>query len=345
MKKQLSAILQYFIFFGGGVALIWWQFHSMTPIQLHQFRFALSTANYWILIPVTLVAAAGYVSRSLRWQLLIEHLGYKTSLSNVFGSLMIGYLINSFVPRLGEIIKCTLLGKYEKIPPQKLIGTIVAERIFDVLCYITFIIITVFIQYKLVGGFVERSLNEMFSSNTGLPVWAKATLYSLLIIGIVVACRLIFKHYAHSSIVMKVKNFFKGLSEGIATIKDLQNKKAFLLHTLLIWTLYVVEIYIAFFSIKETSHLGIGAACSVLTLATLAMIVTPGGIGTFPTAIFLILQLYKIEGSIGEAFGWLMWGATTFIILSLGTISLAVLFHKNKIKEQPVEIVNNTDTI
>jgi uncharacterized protein (TIRG00374 family) len=334
MKKRFALIFQYIIFLGGGIALVWWQFHSMTPIELQQFRFALSTAHYWILIPVTVVAFAGYVSRSLRWQLLIEHLGYKTSLSNVFGSLMVGYLINSFVPRLGEIIKCTLLGKYEKIPPQKLIGTIVAERVFDVICYLIFIVITVFIQYKLVGGFVEKKLSEMFGNHTGVPVWTKAILYILLLIVIVFVCRLIFKSYAHSKVVVKLKNFLNGLSEGIATIKDLKRKRAFLLHTLFIWSMYVIEIYIAFFSINEVAHLGIGAACSVLTLATLAMIVTPGGIGTFPTAIFLILQLYKIEGSIGEAFGWLMWGATTFIILALGTISLAVLFHKNKLKNQ-----------
>ena len=339
MKKRFALIFQYIIFLGGGIALVWWQFHSMTPVQLQQFRFALSTAHYWILIPVTIVAIAGYISRSLRWQLLMEHLGYTTSLSNVFGSLMVGYLINSFVPRLGEIIKCTLLGKYEKIPPQKLIGTIVAERVFDVICYLAFIIITVFIQYKLVGGFVEKKLNELFSNQTSMAIGVKLTVYGLLLIAIIFLCRLVFKHYAHSKIVTKLKNFLNGLSEGIATIKDLEKKKAFLLHTAFIWSMYVVEIYIAFYSIKETAHLGIGAACSVLTLATLAMIVTPGGIGTFPTAIFLVLQLYKIEGSIGEAFGWLMWGATTFIILALGTISLAVLFHQNKLKNQNQEVV------
>jgi uncharacterized protein (TIRG00374 family) len=338
MKKRFALIFQYIIFLGGGIALVWWQFHSMTPVQLQQFRFALSTAHYWILIPVTIVAIAGYISRSLRWQLLVEHLGYKTSLSNVFGSLMIGYLINSFVPRLGEIIKCTLLGKYEKIPPQKLIGTIVAERVFDVICYLTFIVITVFIQFKLVGVFVEKKLNELFGNQTRLSIGVRLTVYSLLLIAIIFICRLVFKHYAHSKIVTKLKNFLNGLSEGIATIKDLQKKKAFLLHTIFIWSMYVVEIYIAFYSIKETAHLGIGAACSVLTLATLAMIVTPGGIGTFPTAVFLVLQLYKIEGSIGEAFGWLMWGATTFIILAVGTISLAILFHRHKLGNQKQEV-------
>ncbi|HTC00704.1 MAG TPA: lysylphosphatidylglycerol synthase transmembrane domain-containing protein [Ferruginibacter sp.] len=339
MKKRFALIFQYIIFLGVGIALIWWQFHSMTPTQLQQFSFALSTADYWILIPVTIVAFAGYVSRSLRWQLLVEHLGYKTSLSNVFGSLMIGYLINSFVPRLGEIIKCTLLGKYEKIPPQKLIGTIVAERVFDVICYLIFIVLTFLIQYKLVGGFVEKKLNEIFSNQTGIPVWAKLTLYGLLLIAIVFLCRLVFKRYAHSKIVTKLKNFLNGLSEGIATIKNLEKKRSFLLHTAFIWSMYVVEIYIAFYSIKETAHLGIGAACSVLTLATLAMIVTPGGIGTFPTAIFLVLQLYKIEGSVGEAFGWLMWGATTFIILALGTISFTVLFHRHKLESLKQETI------
>ncbi|HTB52305.1 MAG TPA: lysylphosphatidylglycerol synthase transmembrane domain-containing protein [Ferruginibacter sp.] len=330
MTKQLSSILQYIIFLGGGILLVWWQFHSMTPIELKQFRFAISTANYWILLPVTLLATASYISRSMRWQLLCEPLGYKTSLVNVFGALMVGYLINSFVPRLGEIIKCTLLGKYEKIPAQKLIGTIVAERVFDIFCYLSFILLTVAVQYKLVGGFVAKYLNEMFSNQTGTPVWVKAILYGTILIIIIVLFKLVFKKYAHSKIVSDLRNFLNGLSEGIATIKNLKKKKAFLFHTVFIWSMYILQIYVAFYSIKEVAHLGIGAACTVLTLATLAMIVTPGGIGTFPTAIFLVLQLYKIEGSVGEAFGWLMWGATTFIIIMLGTVSLAVLFYKNK---------------
>lgn len=337
MKKQLLYILQYIIFFGGGVALVWWQFHSMTPVELAQFRFALSTANYWILVPVIILAMAGYISRSYRWQLLIEPLGYTTSVTNIFGSLMVGYLINSFVPRLGEIIKCTLLGKYEKIPPQKLIGTIVAERVFDFTCYLTFVVITVFIQFKLVGNFVKKSLGEIFGNQTGLPVWVKATIYGLLLIAIIFICRLLFKRFAHSKVIIKVKEFLHGLSEGFATIKKLQKRKAFLLHTVFIWSTYVLQIYVAFYSIEAVSHLGIGAACSVLTLATLAMIVTPGGIGTFPTAIFLVLQLYKIEGSVGEAFGWLMWGATTFIVLTLGTISLILLVHRNRPQNKNVE--------
>ena len=95
-----------------------------------------------------------------------------------------------------------------------------------------------------------------------------------------------------------------------------------------------MQIYVGFSAIQEVSQLGLNAACSVLTLATLDMIITPGGIGTFPTAVFLVLSLYNIDQSTGEAFGWIMWGATTFIILFFGSLSLAVLFFVNRKKQQ-----------
>ena len=109
--------------------------------------------------------------------------------------------------------------------------------------------------------------------------------------------------------------------------------------------MYLLEIYIGFAAIKEVSHLGLDAACSVLTLATLAMIITPGGIGTFPTAIFLVLGLYDIEQTTGEAFGWLMWGTTTFIILFFGLLCLGLLYFINKNKTKVTLVKQPEDVI
>jgi uncharacterized protein (TIRG00374 family) len=341
MGKKIGIILQYIIFLGGGIFLIWWQFNKMTPEQIVKFKFSLSSADYRVLIPVIFMALSSHFSRSVRWRILIAPMGYKPSLFNTFGVTMVGYLANSFVPRLGEILKCTMLGKYEKIPVQKLIGTVVIERVFDFICYFIFIVITVLIQYKLVGNFVKEELAVMMNNNTGLPFWARGLLTIAIIIIFIGMLRFIFKKYASGKFVQRLKNFFTGLKEGINSIKKLEKRGWFLFHTLFIWSMYLLEIYIGFSAIREVAHLGLNAACSVLTLATLAMIITPGGIGTFPTAIFLVLSLYNIDQSTGEAFGWLMWGATTFIILFFGLLCLGLLFFINR-KKQADDIINKS---
>lgn len=332
MGKKVWNILQYVIFLGGGIFLIWWQFNKMTAEQIAKFKFALSNANYGLLVPVIFMALASHFSRSIRWRILMAPMGYKPSIFNTFGVTMVGYLANSFVPRLGEILKCTMLGKYEKIPVQKLIGTVVIERLFDICCYFVIILITVLIQYKLVGNFVSIELAKIIHNNIGLPIWAKSLLLIVAIFLVIYLLRFIIRKYSASGFIKRLRNFIIGLREGVASIKNLQKRGWFLFHTLFIWSMYLLQIYVGFSAIQDVAHLGLDAACSVLTLATLAMIITPGGLGTFPTAIFLVLSLYKIDPSTGEAFGWLMWGTTTFIILFFGFICVGVLFFINKKK-------------
>lgn len=330
MGKKIGTILQYIFFLGGGILLIWWQFHNMTPVQVTKFKLALSNANYKMFVPVIFMALASHVSRSVRWKILIAPMGYNPSLFNTFGVIMVGYLANSFVPRLGEILKCTLLSKYEKIPAQKLIGTIVVERIFDFLCYLVFIFITIIIQFKLVGDFVKDEMSKIIQNTSGTVFW---TNIFLIISGTIIAIfitRFLIKKYTTGKFIQRLKDFISGIKEGITSIKNLQKRGWFLFHTLFIWSMYLLQIYVGFSAIQEVAHLGLNAACSVLTLATLAMIITPGGIGTFPTAVFLVLSLYNIDQSTGEAFGWIMWGATTFIILFFGLLSLVLLFFNNR---------------
>ncbi len=332
MNKKIGSALKYIFFIGGGIFLVWWQFSKMTPSQFEKFTFSLAHADYRVLIPVVIMALASHVSRSMRWRILMEPMGYAPSLLNTFGVTMVGYLANSFVPRLGEILKCSMLGRYENIPVQKLIGTIIIERIFDFVCYLIFIVITVLIQYSLVGNFVQEELSFFTKNNTGVPLWGRIAIFIAAVYLFILLLRFLFKKYAASIFIQRVKKFFTGLSEGIGTIRKLKKRGQFIAHTFFIWSMYLLQIYVGFSAIKEVSHLGLDAACSVLTLATLAMIITPGGIGTFPTAIFLVLGLYSIDRSTGEAFGWLMWGATTFIVLFFGLLSLGLLlfFNRNK---------------
>jgi glycosyltransferase 2 family protein len=329
--KRLSSIFKYVFFFGIGVFLVWWQFHKMTPDEFRIFRNAIANAHYWLVFPVIVIALTSHLSRAMRWKILIEPLGYKPSLFNVFSSLMAGYVVNTFVTRVGEVVKCTLLGKYEKIPTEKLIGTILVERIFDILCYFVFIAITILVQFQLVLDFLRSDdLAGIAKKNNGHAFLIKIVVIVLVITAVVIIIRRLQKKHINNPVMVRFKSFMAGIKEGIATVKKMKGRRWFLFHTCLIWSMYLLQIYVGFLAINELSHLGISAACSVLTLATIAMIIMPGGLGAFPTVVSLILVLYNVDKTIGYAFGFVMWGATTFITIFFGLLFTCLMIYRNK---------------
>jgi uncharacterized protein (TIRG00374 family) len=317
MPRKLFAVLKYLIFISIGVFLVWWQFDKMTAEQRVTFWRAIQQVHLPIIVPIVLMSLASHYSRALRWRLLIEPLGHALpSKVDTFGVTMVGYLANTFVPRLGEILKCTQLSRYAKIPAHQLIGTIVVERIFDFVCYLLFIAITLLMQYPLVGSFVEAKLAAMRVTGSGW--WIKLALVVALLAGIWFLLRWVLHRYAEATWAKVAQRYVKGVRDGLISIFRLKRRRAFFGHTLFIWAMYLLQIYVGFQAIDAVSHLSMHAAFGVLTLATLAMIVTPGGLGTFPTAVYLVLELYGVEPVFGEAFGWLVWGMNTSIVLVVG---------------------------
>ena len=331
MFKKILSLLKYLIFLGGGLLLVWWQLHSMTTEQENQFKDAFKSAHYLLVIPVVLMNLLSHLSRSMRWKLLMEPLGYKPSLKNVFGATMVGYLANSAVPRLGEVLKCTLLAKYEKLPADKLIGTILIERTFDLITYVFFVVFTVVIQIDIVGGFVKNKL--LIAAEGAFPWWAKGIILILIIFLIILFIKKIFKKFSANKTVVSIKHFFEGIGKGFAAIKKLKDRKAFIFHTVFIWSMYLLQIYLGFKAMDATADLNLKAACSVLSLSTLAMILTPGGIGSFPFFVMETLGIYGIASTQGNAFGWLIWGVSTGIIIVAGLLSLVLLPYINKKKK------------
>lgn len=332
MVKKILSLLKYIIFLGGGLLLVWWQLHSMTNEQEAQFINAFKSANYILVIPVVIINLLSHLSRSMRWKLLMEPLGYNPALKNVFGATMVGYLANSAVPRLGEVLKCTILAKYEKLPADKLIGTILIERTFDLITYVFFIVFTILIQINVVGSFVKNKLKT--ATDGAIPIWIKVIILITLILIIVFIVKKIFASFPHNKTIIGIKHFFEGIGKGFAAIKKLKDRRAFILHSIFIWCMYLLQIYLGFKAMEGTAHLGIKAACSVLSLSTLAMIITPGGIGSFPFFVMETLSIYSIANSQGNAFGWLIWGVSTGIIIVAGLISLLLLPYINKKKNE-----------
>ena len=331
MKKKIFSVLKYILFLGIGIFLTWWQLGKLTPAQWAEFKESLLKAHYIVLVPVFILAILGHISRAIRWKILIEPMGYYPATSNTFYAVMCGYFANTFLPRAGEILRCTLLSRYEKIPLTKLFGTILLERIFDLLCYFLFIVITFLIQVETVSDFIKAKFGLIFHHQWAVPVWA-IILLILLFVGIsVLITKWMLIKYKDHHYVIKLKGFQIGLKEGFSTILHLKKRKKFIAHTLFIWATYLFEIYVGFSALSATSSLGVGAAFSVLSLATLAMIVSPGGLGAFPLAVQQVLLIYNVDNI---SFGWLMWGVTTGIIVLVGGLCFGLLIYQNRNKNE-----------
>ncbi|MEN9686304.1 MAG: hypothetical protein RLZZ28_2090, partial [Bacteroidota bacterium] len=161
MKKKWFSILQYLFFLGLGVFLVWWSLHQIPDNKWGEFRKSLETADFSLILPVFLILSLSHVLRALRWRILMRPMGYTPSFLNSFFAVMIGYLANLAVPRLGEVLKCTILAKYEKVPAEKLVGTIVAERAVDVISLGIVFCIAFISQYDVVGEFAVQIFKQV----------------------------------------------------------------------------------------------------------------------------------------------------------------------------------------
>lgn len=333
MNKRLISILQYVVFLGAGIFLVWWQLKGMTAEQRTQFISSLRDANYWFIIPIVFMNLLSHLSRAYRWKLLLEPLEYYPKIKNVFAVTMVGYLANAAFPRLGEVLKCTFLSRYEHIKVDKLVGSILIERTFDLVCFIIFIGITVIIQVDKVGSFIQEKI-ESFGQNSGISLLGKGLILIGVILMIWFLLKILMGKYPDNKAILKVNSFFKGIGQGFIAIRRLKKRNQFIAHTIFIWAMYLLQIYIGFKAMEHTAELDIKAACSVLVLATFAMIITPNGIGLFPIFVMQTLVLYGIDSSYGKALGWLNWGVATSIVLVVGFICLLLLPYINKVKNE-----------
>ena len=329
MKKKVFSVLKYLLFLGIGIFLIWWQIGKMTELQKVQFVDSLRNANYIYLLPVFIMAVISHVSRAMRWKLMVEPMGYHPSTSNTIYATLTGYFANNFVPRAGELMRCTMLSKYEKIPFSKLFGTVIVERLFDFICYLFIILLTILVQIKTVKDFISDKVEAIIVQQSAVPLWIKIAVVVVISVVAYFGTKWALKKFSHLGITLKIKRLIRGLKEGSLTIIHLKKRKTFLFHTVLIWTMYLLQVWVGFNALSETTFLGLGAALSILSLTTFAMIIAPGGIGAFPVAVQQVLLIYQVDNI---SFGWLMWGANTAIIILLGLLSFGLLHFQNKNK-------------
>ncbi|MFZ5978918.1 MAG: flippase-like domain-containing protein [Hydrotalea flava] len=335
MKRKLKVFVKYLFFLGLGIFLVWWSLHQIPANQWGEFTGALTHAKYILFIPVFFILTLSHILRALRWKILMQPMGYKPSVINTYFAVMIGYLANLAVPRLGEVLKCTLLARYEKVPAEKLVGTIVAERAFDVLSLGIVFLLALLTQYEIIGDYAIQLFKETFQSKSGgISVRKMAIAMGILLI-IIVIIRHWFNRFAHLKLVIQLKKIIRGIWEGLSSIKDIEQKGLFIFYSFGIWLLYLLGTWVGFYATVGTNGLAIPVAFSALAFASIGMIVTPGGIGAYAYLMAMVLEKNGIAFGIGYANGTLQWFAQFIIILIWGFVCLGLLPWYNKKRMVP----------
>ncbi|MCW3465396.1 lysylphosphatidylglycerol synthase transmembrane domain-containing protein [Chitinophaga nivalis] len=335
MPKMLKNLIKFVCFFGIGLLLIWLFTKDITADQWDQIYTAFRKANYWLVIPAIVLGIASHWFRAVRWKLLMKPLGHQPSTLNTFFAVMVGYLANLAVPRLGEVTRCGILAQYEKVPADKLVGTMIAERAVDLVCLLLLMGLTIVIQLDVLGAYVSQEIFQPLSRKLANANGGQLIIVAIGVLVVVLLLLWLLRRFARSKVAITIKSLARGVMEGILSIGKMKNKNGFLLQTVLIWVCYLSQVYIGFFCLKETSHLSISAALAVLIIGSVGMIVTPGGIGAYQPLVQKTLQLYNIPYAIGFAFGWIIWVAQTLLVIFLGFFSLVALPIYNKNRHQP----------
>lgn len=326
--KRIKTILQFIIFLSLGVFLIWFSTKSFTAGEINKVKELVFNAKPIVLVPCILVLLLSHYLRALRWKMLIKPLGKTPGTLNVFLAVLTGFFFNLLFPRLGEVMKCTLLGKYEKIPVDKLIGTMVAERVLDLICLVLVILLAISTQIDLVGGYAKELFDQILSKFNASPT--AILLMIMILLSLAVICYIIYIKTRHSLFLIKIKNWIKGIVEGLVSVRHVENKPMFIVYTLTIWFLYLASIRIGFYAMQDLVQLGWVPSLSILTFGSFAMIATQGGIGAYQFAVQKTLLLYGVKEVSGLAFGWLLWSVQTVMLFITGPISLLLLFTLNK---------------
>ena len=331
MKKPVVTILQYLLFLGLGIFFVWLSVKDINHEQWLQIKDAIRRARHWLIVPAFLLLFIAHYSRALRWKILMEPLGYHPSTFNTFAAVMIGYLVNAGVPRLGEVVKCTILSRYEKVRADRLVGTIVMERAVDVVCLLVVFVAALIFQGGFIGEHVAGSFSRFFNDPSGHTSVRKIVIFASVAVVLLVALYFLLKRFGHIDAVAKVKNVLRGVLHGLTSIRLIQHKGLFLFHTIFIWTLYLAGTTVGIYALQETAHLGVGGGLTTLVFGSIGMIVAPGGIGAYAWIVSKLMGWYGLdEVTIGNALGWLLWSVQTLIILLGGLIFFALLSHHNK---------------
>jgi uncharacterized protein (TIRG00374 family) len=290
---------------------------------------------FWVAVS-GIISIIAFIIRAHRWNLLIEPLGYSPSLKNTTYSLMVGYFANLAFPRLGEVSRCAALSKAEGIPFNKLLGTVIVERIIDVISLLICILLAATIEYKRLGNFFTEKildpLNEKIQKFIGSPLLL--TVVILVLAMLFIAGIYFYKKNSKKGTEPRTNKIIKGFIDGLRSVGNLKRPGLFIFQSAFIWFLYFLGVYTALYAFSFTSGLGAGAALFLLVAGGIGMSApVQGGIGAYHLLVKEGLVLYEVTPENGLAFAFTVHGLQLILVIALGIVSLFLLFSINKKKQ------------
>lgn len=305
---------------GLGIFLIYYSYSKFTPQQLEEISIYFKKADYRFVTLSVFFSLLSHISRAYRWNFMLEPLGFKPKILNNFMAVYVAYVMNMFIPKSGEVSRAVIINKYEDVPFDKAFGTIISERVVDVIFLFGFTAIALLLQFEKLSEFL-------------LDIMPIDILYKLIGVSSIlfIMLLLIFK-FSKSSLVKKIVQFFSGLKEGVLSILKMKKKGLFIIHSFLIWGLYLLSFYTATFALPETTGIAFATLIITFVVGSFSFAFTNSGFGSYPFFVAGILAIFSIPETVGTAFGWIVWTSSIASIVFFGGLSLLILPFYNKEK-------------
>ena len=331
---NINTLLKVLVSLGLGVYLTWYLFDIMSEEDIAVFKKTIINSNYWLISLSLILALVSYFSRAYRWGYTLWPMGYKSSFKNQYHSIMIGYLVNMTIPRAGEFSRAVMLKRSDNIPIGPGFGTIVTERIIDMIIMFSLAALAVLIspnETSIIFKQIKESFVGTSSEDGGSGFW----MYALIVFGLILLGLLLIKR-----IRQRVLEFLNSLREGLSSIFKVKQYWAYLFHTLIIWISYLVMFALPFYAIEGTSNVPFSGMLLAFSFGALGISFTNGGMGAYPlligitTAYYLQKQGVENADAIGNALGMVIWATQTIFLILLGLISLVLMPRKYNTDEK-----------
>ncbi len=347
MKKILLNILKSILFFSVGFTILYLVYRTQNANYvaecaqkgipdaecslLHKVITDFKGANYWWILVVLICFTWSNLSRAIRWNMMIRPLGYRPKISNAFFSVMLGYLANLGLPRAGEVVRAGVFSKVENIAVEKVMGTIVLDRIIDVISILIVTGLALLLEYDRIWGYFseEFSLDEKIAG-----LLQSKLIWILLLLGIsfLIGLFVFRKRLMQTALYQKVEGIIKGFVEGILTVRQLDRPLLFLFHSINIWLMYFLMTYFCFFSFAPTASLPMVAGLTVFVFGAWGIVIpSPGGMGTYHFLVGVALATFGVSAD--DAFSFANINFFSIQIgcnVLMGLLSLALVFYLNR---------------
>jgi uncharacterized protein (TIRG00374 family) len=321
-------VVQYFFLLAIGLTLCWLFFRNFNFSEL---KAALATGNFSWFYVVMLTTLVVYVIRTLRWQMLIRATGYTTSFHNAFAALSISYFVSLIIPRLGEVTRCLSIKRQHPVPFMQLLGTVIIERVIDIISLIVMLLLTLLLQFDHIIEFMTENIFHPFYEGIVVKIIAgnkAAIAVTLAVVIIISAVFFYFRKYIRERSPKLVLQFMEGLKQGIISVSKLDQKMLFILYTILIWAGYYFMTYFWFFVFKETTVLGWGACLSIVSIGTIgrSVPIQGGGMGAYHFLVTQVVILYGVSEAFGRTLATCIHGGQVFFTFIMGVVGSVIFF-------------------